>query len=50
MVNNPAVPLSITLPLIKFLNMRDLRKIMLDRNLSEAVRTSARKLLFEKRG
>ncbi len=49
MVNNPAVPLSITLPLIKFLNMRELRKIMLDRNLSEGVRSSARKLLFEKR-
>jgi len=50
MVNNPAVPLSITLPLIKFLGMRDLRKVMLDRNLAEAVRTSARKLLNEKRG
>jgi hypothetical protein len=50
MVTNPAVPLSITLPLIKYLGMRDLRKTMLDRNLSEAVRTSARKLLQEKRG
>lgn len=50
MVFNPAVPLSITLPLIKYLGMRDLRKVMLDRNLAEAVRTSARKLLQEKRG
>ena len=50
MVNNPAVPLSITLPLIKYLGMRDLRKVMLDRNLAEAVRTAARKLLHEKRG
>lgn len=50
LVNNPAVPLNITLPLIKFLGMRDLRKITLDRNLPEAVRTSARKLLNEKRG
>jgi hypothetical protein len=50
LVTNPAVPLSITLPLIKYFGMRDLRKIMLDRNLAEAVRTSARKLLFEKRG
>jgi hypothetical protein len=50
LVNNPAVPLNITLPLIKFLGMRDLRRTMLDRNLSEAVRTSARKLLQEKRG
>jgi hypothetical protein len=50
LVTNPAVPLSITLPLIKFLGMRDLRKTMLDRNLSEAVRTSARKFLKEKRG
>jgi hypothetical protein len=36
--------------LIKYLGMRDLRKVMLDRNLAEAVRTSARKLLQEKRG
>jgi hypothetical protein len=50
LVNNPAVPLSITLPLIKFLGLRDLRRVMLDRNLAEAVRTSARKVLFEKRG
>jgi hypothetical protein len=50
LVNNPAVPLSISLPLIKYLGMRDLRKTMLDRNLPEAVRTSARKLLQEKRG
>jgi hypothetical protein len=50
MVNNPAVPLSITLPLIKFLGMRDLRRVMLDRNLAEGVRTSARKLLQDKRG
>src|SRR5262249_31592104 len=50
LVNNPAVPLNITLPLIKHLNMRDLRKITLDRNLPEAVRTTARKFLNEKRG
>jgi pentose-5-phosphate-3-epimerase len=50
LVFNPAVPLSITLPLIKYLGMRDLRKVMMDRSLAEAVRTSARKLLQEKRG
>jgi hypothetical protein len=50
LVNNPAVPLNVTLPLIKFLGMRDLRNITRDRNLPEAVRTAARKILFEKRG
>ena len=50
LVTNPAVPLNITLPLIKFLNMRDLRNIMRDRNLPEAIRMGARKILFEKRG
>jgi hypothetical protein len=50
LVNNPAVPLAITLPLIKYLNMRDLRNVSRDRNLPEGVRTSARKILEEKRG
>lgn len=50
LVSNPAVPLNVTLPLIKFLGMRDLRNITRDRNLPEAVRTAARKILLEKRG
>jgi hypothetical protein len=50
LVNNPAVPISITLPLIKFLGMRDLRNIARDRNLPEGVRTTAHKILLEKRG
>ena len=50
LVTNPAVPLNITLPLVKYLGMRDLRNIMRDRNLPEGVRLSARKVLFEKRG
>jgi len=50
LVCNPAVPLPITLPLIKFLGMRDLRNISRDRNLPEGVRTAAHKILLEKRG
>jgi hypothetical protein len=50
LVNNPAVPLAITLPLIKYLSMRQLRNVSRDRNLPEGVRSSARKILFEKRG
>ena len=50
LVVNPAVPLNITLPLVKFLPMRDLRNIMRDRNLPEGIRTTARKILFDKRG
>ena len=50
LVNNPAVPLAITLPLVKFLGMRDLRNIGRDRNLPEGVRQMARKVLTEKRG
>jgi hypothetical protein len=50
LVNNPAVPISITLPLIKFLGMRDLRNISRDRNLPEGVRVTAHKILLEKRG
>lgn len=50
LVSNPSVPLNVTLPLVKFLGMRDLRKLSRDRNLPEAVRIAARKILLEKRG
>lgn len=50
LVSNPAVPLPITLPLIKFLGMRDLRNLSRDRNLPEGVRMTAKKILLEKRG
>jgi hypothetical protein len=50
LVTNPAVPLNITLPLVKFLGMRELRHVMRDRNLPEGIRTTARKILFDKRG
>ena len=50
LVMNPAVPLAITLPLVKHLNMRDLRNIGRDRNLPEGIRLAARKFLLEKRG
>ena len=48
--HNPAVPISITLPLVKFLGLRDLRNLARDRNLPEGIRMGARKVLFEKRG
>ncbi|HTR01893.1 MAG TPA: hypothetical protein VMN82_01760 [Thermoanaerobaculia bacterium] len=50
LVTNPSVPLPITLPLIKFMGMRDLRNLSRDRNLPEGVRVTARKILLEKRG
>ncbi len=50
LVNNPAVPLAITLPFIKFLSMRDLRNVTRDRNLPEGLRSAARKILLDKRG
>ncbi len=48
LVTNPSVPLSVTLPLVKYLNMRDLRNIKRDRNLAEGIRMAARKILFDK--
>lgn len=50
LVTNPAVPLNITLPMVKYLGMRELRTIMRDRNLPEGIRTTARKILMDKRG
>jgi hypothetical protein len=50
LVTNPAVPLNLTLPLIKFLSMRELRNLSHDRNLAEGLRMAAKKVLLEKRG
>ena len=49
LVNNPGVPITVTLPLVKHLGMRDLRSVMRDPNLPEGVRITARKLLMERR-
>jgi len=49
LVKNPKVPLPISLPLIKRLQMRDLRNIFKDRNLPEAVRKVARRVYMERR-
>lgn len=49
LVKNPKVPLTITLPLVKRLSMRDLRNIARDRNLPGAVRTEARKIYMQRR-
>jgi hypothetical protein len=49
LVKNPKVPLTVSLPLIKRLAMRDLRNIARDRNLPEAVRAQARKIYMQRR-
>jgi hypothetical protein len=49
LVKNPKVPLSVSLPLVKRLSLRNLRNIFRDRNLPEAVRAQARKFYMERR-
>jgi hypothetical protein len=49
LVRNPRVPLDVTLPLLKRLSVRDLRAVFRDRNLAPAIRTSARRILVDKR-
>ena len=49
LVKNPKVPLTITLPLVKRLPIRELRNISRDRNLPEAVRAQGRKIYMERR-
>lgn len=49
LVRNPKVPPEIGMSLVKFLRIRDLRSVMNDRNLPEAVRVTARKLYLIKR-
>jgi hypothetical protein len=48
LVKNPAVPIALTLPLIKHLAVRELKAVMRDPNLPEGVRLTAKKLLGEK--
>jgi hypothetical protein len=49
MVNNPVVPTEISMALVKFLRMRDLKMTMSDKNLPEAVRVTARKIYLVRR-
>jgi hypothetical protein len=49
LVKNPKVPLALTMPLVRYLTLRELRNVMRDPNLPEGVRTTSRKLLTEKR-
>ena len=49
LVNNPLVPNEISMGLVKFLRMRDLRLTMNDKNLPEAVRVTARKIYLVRR-
>ncbi|MEO8347967.1 MAG: hypothetical protein ABI610_03565 [Acidobacteriota bacterium] len=49
LVRNPRVPLDVTLPLLRRLSVRDLRGVFRDRNLAPVIRTSARRILVDKR-
>jgi hypothetical protein len=49
LVRNPSVSLTITLPLVKHLNLRDLRTVTKDRNLPEGLRVAARKFLIDRK-
>ncbi len=48
LVRNPKAPIGVVLPLLPRLMNRDLRSLSIDRNVSEAVRVSARKLFLAK--
>lgn len=48
LVKNPKAPLGVVLPLINRLNLRDLKNLTQDRNVPEAVRISARKLVINR--
>ncbi|HSS45468.1 MAG TPA: hypothetical protein VLO07_09020, partial [Thermoanaerobaculia bacterium] len=49
LVMNPKVPLSVALPLVKFVPQRQLKSIIRDPNLADGLRVAARKFLEEKR-
>jgi hypothetical protein len=45
LVNNPRTPLDVTLPLIHRLNERDMRSLAINKNIPDALRTTAAKTL-----
>lgn len=49
LVKNPAVPLAIALPLVKHLQLRDVKLVARDPNLAEGLRVTAKRILEEKR-
>jgi hypothetical protein len=49
LAKNPKVPLAIAMPLVKHLPLRELRLMSKDPNLAEGLRTTAYKLLVDKR-
>ena len=49
LVRNPKVPLTISMPLVKRLSMREMRNIYRDRNLPEAIRSVAKKTYLQRR-
>ncbi len=44
LAGNPRAPLDVSLPLLKHLKERDLKKLMIDKNISDTVRAAAAKL------
>jgi len=49
LIRNPKAPIGIVLPLINRLNLRDLKGLGTDKGVSEAVRSSARRLFMQRR-
>jgi hypothetical protein len=49
LVKNPKVPLSISMPLVRHVPLRELRLISRDPNLAEGLRITARKIMIDKR-
>jgi hypothetical protein len=49
LAKNPKSPIALVLPLINRLNLRDLKSLATDKGISEAVRTSAKRLYVKRR-
>jgi hypothetical protein len=48
LVNNPRAPVDVTLPLLNRLNERDLKGLMLNKNIAEVIRSMATKMVKQK--
>ena len=50
LVNNPRAPIDVTLPLVVRLRDRDLKELTLNRNVAQALRSSANKIFKARQG
>jgi len=48
LLNNPRTPIDVSLPLLHRMNDRDVKELMINKNVPEVIRTMAQKIIKQK--